>query len=68
MYFSRMSSAVGQLRSQYRMAARFGTRREFFLLPLEAAWERFWVCRVHGKHQEKMDSHGACYRCGKAMR
>jgi len=65
---NRLTIAVDQWRSQYRMAARFGTRREFFLLPLEAAWETFWLCQVRGKHQEKMGSHGRCYRCGKAMR
>lgn len=54
--------------TQWRMAAKYGTRRDLILEPLKFAWETFWHCRVHRNHQEKMDSHGACYRCGKVLR
>lgn len=59
------------LYDRWRIARRFGTRRDAARDVLEAlsdSWEKIWLCRVRGQHHEKMASHGACYRCGKAMR
>lgn len=54
--------------SQWRMAKKYGTRRDLLKETLSGAWETFWHCRVRRHHQEKFGSHGRCYRCGKAMR
>jgi hypothetical protein len=55
--------------SQWRMNRRVGVaNRDMLQDALSAAWEQFWACRVRGNHQEKMGSHGRCYRCNKAMR
>lgn len=48
------------------MADKYGTRRDLLSEALRASWERFWLCRIRGHHQEKFGSHGTCYRCGKA--
>jgi hypothetical protein len=53
--------------TQWRMAGKYGTRRDLVSETLSEVWERFWLCRVQRNHQEKFGSHGACYRCGKAL-
>jgi hypothetical protein len=59
---------VPQWVTAWRIAGKYGYRRNLVSGALSAFWERFWLCLVHGKHHEKFDSHGACYRCGKAIR
>lgn len=54
--------------TRWRMAKKYGTRRDLVAVALSDAWEQFWLCRVQGKHHEKFGSHGRCYRCGRALR
>lgn len=56
------------MRGQWRQAKKYGTRRDLMESAWDGFWERFWHCWVSRQHHEKMGSHGACYRCGKAMR
>lgn len=60
--------AFGERRAQWRMARKYGTRGDLARETVSDLWERFWLCRVHRQHREKFDSHGACYRCGTALR
>src|SRR4051812_5361226 len=53
---------------RWRMARKHGTVWLEIENALSNAWETFWLCWVRGEHQEKMQSHGCCYRCGKALR
>lgn len=50
--------------TQWRMAKKYGYRRDLIALTLTAAWERFWLCRVRHQHQTKFGTHPRCYRCG----
>lgn len=59
---------IPQWVTAWRIATKYGYRRDVVSGALSLFWERFWLCLVHGDHLEKMGSHGACYRCGKAMR
>lgn len=43
-------------------------RRERLAAELDWWWEKLIQCRLHGRHVEKMSSHGRCYRCGKPLR
>jgi hypothetical protein len=54
--------------TRWRMARKYGTLRDLVSVTLSDHWERFWLCTVRRQHQEKFGSHGACYRCAKAMR
>lgn len=54
--------------TQWKMAKRHGYQQEFLVEIVLSRVARFLQCRVLGRHQVKMDSHGACYKCGKAVR
>jgi hypothetical protein len=47
------------------MAKKYGGRRQLLAGVFSGPWERSWLCRVRGLHQEKFATRGACYRCGK---
>lgn len=64
----RTGNSIKQWRSGWRIASKYGVRRDFLLAVPGAVWERFWLCRVHGQHQEKFGSLGRCYRCQRPMR
>ncbi len=53
--------------TQWRMAKKYGYRRELLFGPAVRLAERMRTC-WRGRHQAKMDTRGHCYRCGKAVR
>lgn len=67
-YLWRVRSRAQSARSQWKMAGKYGSRRDLVSEALSGSWERFWLCRVQGKHQEKFATRGRCYRCGRAVR
>lgn len=59
---------INAMLTQWKMARRYGYTSDLIREALQAPWDRFWLCRVRRKHQEKFATRGRCYRCGKAMR
>lgn len=52
----------------YAGAMKYSSRWWTWREDLDWYWHRFKLCTVKRQHQEKMDSHGHCYRCGKFLR